>query len=122
MSLIIYFPIIVSLFAIAFVFFLIAKINRAPVAKDKAIAITQAIQEGAISYLKRQYNTVSIVAAVLFFGLLIFMGWKIALGFLLCAVLSGLSGFIGMLVSTQTNTRVAEASKKGLAEGLDLSF
>lgn len=116
-----YFPIIVSLFAIIFVFFLIAKINKAPVAKDKAIAITAAIQEGAISYLKRQYTTVSVVAVVLFFGLL-FMGWRIAVGFLIGAVLSGLSGFIGMLVSTQTNTRVAEASRRGLEYGLDLSF
>ncbi len=120
--LITYFPIIVSLFAIAFVFFLITKINKAPAAKDKAVAITEAIKEGAISYLKRQYKTVSIVAAIVFLALWIFMGWKLAFGFLIGAVLSGLSGFIGMLVSTQTNTRVAEASKKGLAQGLDLSF
>ncbi len=122
MALITYFPIIVSLFAVAFVFFLIAKINKAPVAKDKAVEITKAIQEGAISYLKRQYRTVSMVAIVLFLALWIFMGWKIAFGFLIGAFLSGLSGFIGMLVSTQTNTRVAEASKKGLAQGLDLAF
>src|SRR3989344_5324032 len=117
-----YFPIIVSLFAIAFVFFLIAKINKAPAAKDKALAITEAIKEGAISYLKRQYKTVSVVAIVLFFILLFIMGWKVAVGFLIGAVLSALSGFIGMWVSTQTNTRVAEASRRGLAQGLDLSF
>src|SRR3989338_2450689 len=122
--LIIYYPIIVSLFAIGFVFFLIAQINKAPAAKDKAVAITEAIKEGAMSFLKRQYQTVSIVALILFFILLIVpgMGWKIAVGFLIGAVLSGVSGFIGMLVSTQTNTRVAEASKRGLAQGLDLSF
>jgi len=117
-----YFPIIVSLFAIAFVYFLISKIRKAPVAKDKAVAITQAVQEGAVSYLKRQYKTVSVVAVILFFILLIFMGWKIGFGFLIGAILSGISGFIGMLVSTQTNTRVAEAAKKGLAPALDLSF
>src|SRR3989344_8018726 len=100
-----YFPIIVSLFAVAFVFFLIKKINRAPVAKDKAIEITKAIQEGASSFLKRQYKTVSIVAFVLFLLLWIFMGWVMAFGFLLGAVLSGLSGFIGMWGSTQANTR-----------------
>ncbi|OGZ63703.1 MAG: sodium-translocating pyrophosphatase [Candidatus Staskawiczbacteria bacterium RIFCSPLOWO2_01_FULL_40_39] len=120
--LITYFPIIVSLFAIAFVFFLITGINKAPVAKDKAIAITQAIQEGAISYLKRQYRTVSIVAIAIAIGLLFFMGWKMALGFLIGAFLSGLSGFIGMLVSTQTNTRVAKAAERGLSFALDLSF
>jgi len=92
------------------------------VAKDKALAITEAIKEGAMSFLKRQYKTVSIVALVIFFVLWIALGWKMAFGFLIGAVLSGLSGFIGMLVSTQTNTRVAEASKKGLAQGLDLSF
>ncbi len=126
----IYSPIIVSLFAGAFVFYLIAKIRKEPVAKDKAVAITRAIQEGATSYLKRQYKTVSVVAAVLFFVIWIFFGWqqgfgsgfKMALGFLIGAFLSGLSGFIGMLVSTQTNTRVAESAKKGLAGALDLSF
>ncbi|MCX6719544.1 MAG: sodium-translocating pyrophosphatase [Candidatus Staskawiczbacteria bacterium] len=117
----IYFPIIVSLFAIAFVWFLTIQIKKAPVAGGKAIAITAAVQEGAMSYLKRQYQTISIVGLVIFI-LLFFMGWKIAIGFLIGAVLSGVSGFIGMIVSTQANTRVAESAKKGLAKALDISF
>jgi K(+)-stimulated pyrophosphate-energized sodium pump len=122
MSLITYFPVLVSLFTIAFVFFLIAQINKAPVAKDKAVAITQAIQEGAMSYLKRQYKTVAIVAVVLFFVILFAMGWKLAVGFVIGAFLSGLSGFIGMVVSTQSNTRVAKAAERGMDFALDLSF
>ncbi|OGZ84813.1 MAG: sodium-translocating pyrophosphatase, partial [Candidatus Staskawiczbacteria bacterium RIFOXYC1_FULL_38_18] len=117
----IYFPIIVSLFAIAFVWFLASQIRKSPVAGGKAIAITAAVQEGAMSYLKRQYKTISIVGVILFIALF-FMGWKIAIGFLIGAVLSGLSGFIGMIVSTQANTRVAESAKKGLAKALDISF
>ena len=117
----IYFPIIVSLFAIAFVWYLVIQIKKAPVASGKAVAITQAIQEGAISYLKRQYKTVSVVGIIIFI-LLFFLGWKVAIGFLIGAVLSGVSGFIGMIVSTQANTRVAEAAKKGLNKALDISF
>jgi K(+)-stimulated pyrophosphate-energized sodium pump len=112
---------IVSLFAIAFVWFLVSQIRKAPSAGDKAVAITAAVQEGAMSYLKRQYKTISIVGLVIFI-LLFFMGWKIAIGFLIGAVLSGVSGFIGMIVSTQANTRVAESAKKGLAKALDISF
>lgn len=126
----IYFPIIVSFFAIAFVWLLVSKIRKMPAAQDKAIAITQAVQEGAMSYLKRQYKTVGIVAVILFFVIWAFFGNQLglgggltmAVGFLLGAFLSGLSGFVGMLVSTQTNTRVAEAAKKGLKPALDLSF
>ncbi len=126
----IYSPIIVSLFAIAFVWYLILQIRKSPVAGGKAVEITKAVQEGAMSFLKRQYKTVSVVALVLFFVIWIFFGWQsgfgqgflMALGFLIGAFLSGLSGFIGMLVSTQANTRVAESAKKGLAKALDLSF
>ena len=121
----IYFPIIVSLFAITFVWYLSMQIKKAPVASGKAIEITAAVQEGAMSYLKRQYKTISVVGLVLF--LLLFipiegLGWRVAVGFLLGAVLSGLSGFIGMIVSTQANTRVAESAKKGLVKALDISF
>ncbi len=117
----IYYPIIVSLFAMVFVVFLASQIKKAPAAGDKAVAITAAVQEGAMSYLKRQYKTISIVGIILFI-LLFFMGWKIAIGFLIGAVLSGVSGFVGMIVSTQANTRVAESAKKGLAKALDISF
>jgi K(+)-stimulated pyrophosphate-energized sodium pump len=54
--------------------------------------------------------------------LLFAIGWKTAFGFLIGAILSALSGFIGMMVSTQANVRVAELSKKGLKPALALSF
>jgi K(+)-stimulated pyrophosphate-energized sodium pump len=50
------------------------QIKKAPVAGDKAIAITAAVQEGAMSYLKRQYKTIGIVGIILFFILLFFPG------------------------------------------------
>ncbi len=117
-----YYPILVSLFSIAFVWFLSMQIKKAPVASGKAIAITEAIQEGATSYLKRQYKTIAVAAAVLFLILLFTMGWTIAVGFLIGAFLSGVSGFVGMIASTQANTRVAEAAKKSLPKALEVAF
>jgi len=120
--LITYFPVIVSLFAIAFVAYLVMQINKAPAAKDKAVEITKAIQEGANAYLSRQYKTVAMVAVVLLVVLFFAMGFKVAVGFLIGAVLSAFSGFVGMWTSTRANTRVAEGAKRGLAHALDLSF
>ncbi len=117
-----YLPIIISLFTIFFVFFLIQRIKNSPSGEGKMIEISQAIREGAISYLKRQYKTVGLVAVFLFLILSIFMGLKTGIGFLVGAALSALSGFIGMMISTETNVRVTEASRKGLKQALDLSF
>ncbi len=115
-------PIIVSIFTILFVLFLIKQIKELPSGEGKMIEISKAIREGAISYLKRQYKTVGLVALILFSLLSVSMGIKTGLGFLLGAFLSALSGFIGMMVSTEANVKVAEAAKKGLKQALDISF
>ena len=115
-------PIFISLFSLIFAYFLIKEVDRAPLGSGKMIEISQGIREGAISYLKRQYRTVSLVAVIIFLILLITLGIKTAFGFLLGATASAISGFIGMMVATQANVRVAEAAKSGLKPALTLSF
>jgi K(+)-stimulated pyrophosphate-energized sodium pump len=117
-----YIPIIVSVLTIVFVGFLIQKINRQPVGSDKMKEIAKAVREGAISYLKRQYKTVAYVSFFLFLILWLAFDLKTGIAFLIGAVLSGLSGYVGMMISTKANIRVAEAAKKGLAPALDLAF
>jgi K(+)-stimulated pyrophosphate-energized sodium pump len=117
-----YAPIIVSVLTIFFVLYLIGKIKKSPSGSAKMIEISKAVQEGAISYLKRQYKTIAVVSVILFVILWLAFGFKTGLGFLIGALLSALSGFIGMMVSTRANVKVAEAAKTGLKQALYLSI
>ena len=89
-------------------------------AKMKEIA--NAIQEGARAYLNRQYKTIAIVGIIILIIITYALGIWVGFGYFIGAFLSAAAGYVGMLVSVQANVRTAEASRKGLAAGLNIGF
>ena len=84
--------------------------------------IASAIQVGAKAYLNRQYKTIAIVGVVVLVIISFAFSPLVGLGYLIGATLSGIAGYVGMLVSVEANVRTAEASRKGLTSGLDVAF
>jgi K(+)-stimulated pyrophosphate-energized sodium pump len=115
--------IVAGFIAIIYGFITIQSVMKASPGNEKMQEIAAAIQEGANAYLNRQYTTIGIVGAVVFVALLVlFQNIWTAGAFVVGAGLSGLAGYIGMLVSVRANVRTTEASRHSLAGGLSMAF
>ncbi|MGH6618125.1 MAG: sodium-translocating pyrophosphatase, partial [Alphaproteobacteria bacterium] len=116
------FVIICGLLAVAYGIFTSRSILSASAGNERMQAIAGAIQEGASAYLNRQYTTIGLVGIVIAVVLYLLLGWHVAVGYLIGAVLSGAAGYIGMYISVRANVRTTEAARQGLAQGLAISF
>ncbi|TMJ52707.1 MAG: sodium-translocating pyrophosphatase [Alphaproteobacteria bacterium] len=108
--------------AILYGIWAIQSVMSADAGSQKMQEISAAIREGAQAYLKRQYTTIAAVGIIIFVIVGFLLGWLVALGFAIGAVLSAAAGFIGMNVSVRANVRTAQAAIGSLAGGLDIAF
>jgi K(+)-stimulated pyrophosphate-energized sodium pump len=96
-------------------------VTKQDAGNDKMQEISNAVREGAIAFLTREYKTVAMVAAGLFV-LLFFLGKWVAVGFLIGTAGSALAGWVGMLVSVRANVRTAQAAHNGIQSALTVAF
>ncbi len=111
-----------GLLSLVYAFVTIQSVMKADPGNARMQEIAGIIREGAQAYLNRQYTTIAVVGGVIFVIAWLLLGKLVAFGFLIGAVLSGLTGYIGMNVSVRANVRTAQAATKSLAGGLDIAF
>lgn len=94
---------------------------------ENMVEIAQAVRDGAMAYLGRQYKVVAGVFVLLIVFLGIMFALKLQSGFTLIGVpvaglFSGLCGWFGMRMATNASARTAWAAKQSLNEGLTVAF
>ena len=117
-----YLIIFTGLLAVAYSYLLSGQILRASSGNEKMREIAEAIQIGAKAYLNRQYKTIAIVGVLVLIIVSYFFNLLVGFGYFIGAALSGVAGYVGMLISVEANVRTAESSRKSLQAGLTIAF
>ena len=120
---------VIALAALGVAAVLVREVLAASEGTPKMKEIAGAIQEGASAYLTRQFKTLAIFAAIVFFILFLLpaetnnerIGRSIF--FLVGAVFSGVTGYMGMWLAVRGNVRVAAAAKEsGEQKAMKIAF
>ena len=117
-----WFVIVCGIIALLYGVYASRSVLAADAGSDRMREIATAIQVGASAYLNRQYRAVAIVGVVVFVILWALLGPLVGIGFLIGAILSAATGYIGMNVSVRANVRTTEAAKNGLSGALAIAF
>ncbi|MEM2672726.1 MAG: sodium/proton-translocating pyrophosphatase, partial [Candidatus Hadarchaeales archaeon] len=111
------------LVAFLYVLYAVWRVLREEEGTGRMVEIAEYIREGARAYMKRQYTIIAGVVLALVLVLLFFLGWRMALSYLVGAGCSALTGFVGLHTAIRSNARTANAARKeGMGKALSLAF
>ena len=108
--------------AVAYSYLLSGQIISSNPGNNRMQEIAEAIQIGAKAYLNRQYKTIAVVGIIVLAIVTYFFNYLVGLGYFIGAFLSGVAGYVGMLISVKANVRTAEAARSSLQSGLTIAF
>jgi len=116
------FPVLAGIAALLFAWYLARNIMKQGYGTKKMKAISEAIQEGAMAFLHREFKSLLIFAIVVAAVLYVFIGAYNSLTFVLGIIASAMAGYIGMSIATNANVRTANASKTSSSKALKIAF
>ena len=127
MSPIFYFVPVAAIIALVFAWVFFKKMMSMSEGTDRMKEIAQYVRDGAMAYLRRQYNVVAKVFVVLFviLTILAYLGVQnpfVPVAFLTGGFFSGLCGFLGMKTATFASARTAHGASQSLNQGLKVAF
>ena len=111
-----------GILAVAYSYLLSGQIMSSSPGNAKMQEIAEAIQIGAKAYLNRQYKTIAVVGVIVLAIVTYLFNYLVGIGYFIGAFLSGVAGYVGMLISVKANVRTAEAARKSLQSGLTIAF
>lgn len=115
-------PLISGICALIFVAFLAKRVMKQSPGSEKMIEISDAIHEGSMAFMKREYSAILVFAIIMAAVLATFIGTSTAIAYVAGAICSSAAGFIGMNIATKANVRTAEAAKKSVNKALRVAF
>jgi K(+)-stimulated pyrophosphate-energized sodium pump len=125
------FIIVVSLLSLGYAGWLASWVLKKDMGTPKMQEISNAIKEGAVAFLNRQYKTIislAILTAVIIFGVYYgvqnnaSLAWKTGIAFIFGSFSSAIAGYVGMHIAIRSNVRTASASTRSLDEALKVSL
>lgn len=115
--------------SLVFAAFLAVRVLKKDPGSEKMVSISDAVHEGAMAFLYREYKAIAVFVVCIFFVLWFGLrtqgpkyGLATAVAYIVGAGCSILAGYFGMQISTRANSRTAEAAKRGMNEALLVAF
>ena len=116
-------PILLGFIGLIAAFLLYSVVKKYPAGDKKLTDISDEIHLGAMAFMKKEYSILFVFSLVLIFGIYIGLGISSTIAFIVGALSSSITGFIGMYTATKANVRTATAAQNsGVSDSLSVAF
>ncbi len=115
-------PLGIGVLGLLYAYMVFRSVSRAPTGTDRMREIADAIHEGAMTFLQREYRALVAFVAVV----AVLLAWQIspatAVSFVVGATFSAMAGYLGMKAATSANVRTSQAASEALGDALRIAF